>query len=193
MKKTTVVFLLTGIIIMACVVVASVDAKRMMSYWETKSDVMKAKNNTNITTNTWSGKVSKNNMMTGNVIAVDWAQRLNEKRESSGNEKRAVTSYKPKAAKIKPRAVVGQGFFINGTNSTKYSCTDSDGGRVYTVKGHVFGATPRGQYDNWDVCSTPTRVKEWYCTFSQEPVFVLQNCKSNTTNSTTCVDGRCIQ
>jgi hypothetical protein len=52
---------------------------------------------------------------------------------------------------------------VEGAAMAGTGCTDSDGGRVYNVKGTTNGANGM----NTDKCASPTRLKEYYCEGTQ--------------------------
>ena len=72
---------------------------------------------------------------------------------------------------------------------TLQSCTDSDGGLNYTVRGHVYGynASSGAPYDVWDYCSLsmPSWVVEQYCN-GVYPSTAPYNCPYG------CLGGACL-
>jgi hypothetical protein len=76
-----------------------------------------------------------------------------------------------------------------GTTTTPRSCSDTDGGKVYTIKGTVSGYYIGNPYSYTDYCTSGTALKEYYCS-SRRQYSTSYTC-SGTTNI--CVDGACVQ
>jgi len=54
---------------------------------------------------------------------------------------------------------------VEGQSSCQsvFSCSDSDGGLNYTLRGHTTGVNATGPFDNWDYCSTSNGLQEQWC------------------------------
>ncbi|MFH1134028.1 MAG: hypothetical protein V1735_06060 [Nanoarchaeota archaeon] len=67
------------------------------------------------------------------------------------------------------------------------SCSDSDGGRIYTVKGRIYGKfVNNSNYSIWDDCSSSTVLRERYCS-GRMPKVETHACGAGME----CNDGRC--
>jgi hypothetical protein len=76
------------------------------------------------------------------------------------------------------------------TTTIPNSCSDTDGGMIYTVKGTISGYYNSQPYSNTDYCSGSTGVLvEYYCSAGSS-FNTAYNCVGNSTTS--CVDGACI-
>jgi len=89
--------------------------------------------------------------------------------------------------------VCDNGKCVEGIPSNGTSCTDSDGGINYFVKGHVYGVNntePYNSYDIWDWCVVTGYLHEGYCEngISRES---YKHCRDFGSNYT-CNDGRCV-
>jgi len=70
------------------------------------------------------------------------------------------------------------------------SCSDSDGGLVYTVQGTVSGYDSNGNpYSNTDACANAQNLTEWACSGTL-PYSVGYNCLNG--NTTQCINGACV-
>ncbi len=78
----------------------------------------------------------------------------------------------------------------NGTcNPIPNSCSDSDGGIVFTVNGTVSGYKSEQWYNYADYCTNSETVMEYYCVSNLAYNFT-SSCVGNTTSS--CVGGKCV-
>jgi len=76
------------------------------------------------------------------------------------------------------------------TTTIPNSCSDTDGGTIFGVKGTVSGYYNSQLYSNTDYCSGSTGVLvEYYCSAGSS-FNTAYNCVGNSTTS--CVDGDCI-
>jgi hypothetical protein len=76
------------------------------------------------------------------------------------------------------------------TTTIPWTCTDTDGGRVYTIKGTVSGQTTQ-PFNFTDYCESSGSLREYYCRADNAPTYESHSCGGD--NSTvTCVDGACV-
>jgi len=69
------------------------------------------------------------------------------------------------------------------------SCSDSDGGLVYTTKGAVSGYSSGYYYNIADFCRSDSGITEYYCQGTKYKSVTAANCSGSTPN---CVCGACI-
>jgi eight-cysteine-cluster-containing protein len=72
---------------------------------------------------------------------------------------------------------------------TAPTCTDTDGGYGFTVKGIVSGYQNGYPYSYTDSCNSTTLLNEWYCSGTTPQVYQYSCAMS----STTCSNGACAQ
>jgi hypothetical protein len=82
-----------------------------------------------------------------------------------------------------------EGTVTLGLFGKQNSCSDTDGGMVYTIKGTVSGYYNSKQYSYTDYCTSNTVLKEYYC--SSKLQYSTSYTCSGTTNA--CVNGACVQ
>ena len=70
------------------------------------------------------------------------------------------------------------------TSAVPDSCDDSDGGKVYTIKGNVTGNASGTPYTYYDTCTDATNLKEYNCS-GVAPTFVTNACTYG------CSSGQC--
>lgn len=72
----------------------------------------------------------------------------------------------------------------NVINSEKFTCSDSDGGKSFSVKGVVKqGDVVKGT----DICTSETRLKEYYCLSETSTNVYYYECPYK------CVEGACVE
>ncbi len=69
--------------------------------------------------------------------------------------------------------------------SINYSCTDSDGGRNYSLKGNVIAKSPTSDINVTDLCSDSIKVVEYFCINSSQSG-ETHNCPNG------CSNGACL-
>jgi len=81
------------------------------------------------------------------------------------------------------------------TTTISNSCSDTDGGMIYTVKGTISGYNYGLPYSSTDFCmssnTTATWLNEYYCS-GNNAKSISYNCLNATYGTTQCVDGTCI-
>jgi hypothetical protein len=68
------------------------------------------------------------------------------------------------------------------------SCSDTDGGLVYTIQGTVSGYSGGSPYNNTDYCISSSLLREYYCS-GDSPYSYDYTCPVNM--SQTCINGAC--
>ncbi|MFH1072357.1 MAG: PEGA domain-containing protein [Nanoarchaeota archaeon] len=103
---------------------------------------------------------------------------------------RTVTINPGETTTLNVRLLIGQQI-VEPIDTPLDSCTDSDGGTIWTVQGHVYGTSESGNYDNWDSCTSPTNLTEWYCS-GTSAVSTSHFCPYDYPGQQTCYAGACI-
>lgn len=70
--------------------------------------------------------------------------------------------------------------------SNTFSCTDSDGGKTYNIKGTVIASSPTSSTNVTDFCSNQNLLLEYFCTSSQTQSGQTFSCING------CSNGACI-
>lgn len=69
------------------------------------------------------------------------------------------------------------------------TCNDTDGGIVYDISGYIFGEQGGIPFNYTDTCYNSTWINESYCTVSDAPSYILDDCSLNWTS---CSNGACV-
>jgi len=67
------------------------------------------------------------------------------------------------------------------------SCTDSDGGKNYYVKGKIYGSFGKGTLTDYDYCTDNTTLGEYYCQDKTNVQVIYYGCPNG------CKDGACLK
>ncbi len=70
--------------------------------------------------------------------------------------------------------------------SINYSCTDSDSGKNYSIKGNVIAKSPTSDINVTDLCSSSNVLIEYFCTADKQQSGETYNCPNG------CSNGACI-
>ncbi len=73
---------------------------------------------------------------------------------------------------------------IKPPSQTKPTCTDTDKGKAYDIKGTVTITNSSGTFNYQDTCVTSSKLKEFYCN-NVQAAFVSYSCPNG------CLDGKC--
>ncbi|MBI2057048.1 hypothetical protein HYT91_02220 [Candidatus Pacearchaeota archaeon] len=74
----------------------------------------------------------------------------------------------------------------NTTSATTYTCTDSDGGMNYNIKGNVVASSPTSNINVIDLCSSSSALIEYFCTADKQQTGGTYICPNG------CSNGACV-
>jgi hypothetical protein len=72
------------------------------------------------------------------------------------------------------------------------SCSDTDGGQVFTVFGIVSGIDGGSPFSYNDTCTGGTMLDEYYCNWLSDPVIKAYDCYNVSMGTTQCISGACV-
>jgi hypothetical protein len=113
--------------------------------------------------------------------------------QSKGVPRTLITTANPELTIDEEGNLIGEAGFVAFSDST---CTDSDGGKNYYVKGMIHGYLNRTvPYNYTDACVNMWLLKEQYCNLNK-PASLYYDCSrpmNCTANCSYCKNGACIR